>query len=274
MAKRPRKSRVGRAIRAPIGIELRYYRDIRAIVWETDQDVRETVLNNLSGWVSDQEALTGVRADVWVDDLRVVFSGIVARMLSRITTTAPAAIQRAARSTSDYNQRNWRAQVVRQYGIDVLRSEPWLREQLAGFEDQNLDLITNMSRDRVARVQGLVQRSVLSGTRAETIREDVQGLLDVPVSRAKLISRDQVSKLNGDLTRVRQRNIGVEEYEWSTSQDERVRPMHRAKEGKRFRWDSPPADTGHPTEDIQCRCCAIAVFPDLEEMLREAGLEP
>ncbi len=42
-------------------------------------------------------------------------------------------------------------------------------------------------------------------------------------SRAKLLARDQVGKLNGRLTQRRQQDIGVEMYIWSTSRDERMR---------------------------------------------------
>jgi SPP1 gp7 family putative phage head morphogenesis protein len=56
----------------------------------------------------------------------------------------------------------------------------------------------------------------------------------------------------------------VEEYVWSTSRDERVRPSHSAKDGKRFKWNDPPSDTGHPGNEIQCRCVAIPVLDDFK----------
>lgn len=79
-------------------------------------------------------------------------------------------------------------------------------------------------------------------------------------SRYEFIARDQTSKLIGELDRLRQQQIGVDEYDWATSADERVRPTHRSKNGKRFRWDEPPPETGHPGEDYQCRCVARAVI--------------
>ena len=78
--------------------------------------------------------------------------------------------------------------------------------------------------------------------------------------RAKLIARDQTQKVNAAVTQGRQSNLGVTEYIWRTSSDERVRESHKSKNGKRFRWDSPPADTGHPGQDIQCRCVAEPVI--------------
>jgi SPP1 gp7 family putative phage head morphogenesis protein len=89
-------------------------------------------------------------------------------------------------------------------------------------------------------------------------------------SRAKLIARDQTSKFNGSLNRIRQQQAGITEYRWSTSHDERVRgnpdgkypnarPSHWAREDKVFAWDKPPSD-GHPGEPINCRCVALAVL--------------
>ncbi len=74
--------------------------------------------------------------------------------------------------------------------------------------------------------------------------------------------------IDGDLTRERQRGMGLKRYTWRTSQDERVRESHRIKEGKEFDWTKPPADTGHPGQDFQCRCTAEPIFTELEAMLK------
>ena len=48
-----------------------------------------------------------------------------------------------------------------------------------------------------------------------------------------------------------------------------VRPTHVANSGIVFAWDAPPA-TGHPGEDIQCQCVAIAVITQAyRERLKE-----
>ena len=82
------------------------------------------------------------------------------------------------------------------------------------------------------------------------------------------ITRDQTSKLVGKLTQAKQTYLGIEEYVWYTAADERVRPSHAQNHGITFRWDSPPA-TGHPGEDIQCRCVSGAVLP-----VRRRGAAP
>ena len=64
---------------------------------------------------------------------------------------------------------------------------------------------------------------------------------------------------------MRQKEAGVTEYIWQTAGDERVRPNHRSKDGKKFKWSNPPADTGHPGQDYQCRCVAEPVLDDFFE---------
>ena len=73
------------------------------------------------------------------------------------------------------------------------------------------------------------------------------------------IVRDQTSKAINGLSEIRQRQAGVSKYQWLTSQDQRVRPTHVANNGMTFDWGAPPAATGHPGDDVNCRCVPIAV---------------
>lgn len=83
------------------------------------------------------------------------------------------------------------------------------------------------------------------------------------------LTRDQTSKLIGNLNHARQQQIGIEEYQWLTSEDERVRQTHASNSGLRFRWDSPPIVTGHPGTSIMCRCVALPVMPPPPEFAIE-----
>lgn len=79
---------------------------------------------------------------------------------------------------------------------------------------------------------------------------------------ARRIARDQTSKLVGQLNMERQTEVGVTEYIWRTVEDRRVRQSHRANNGRKFTWSDGPAFTGHPGEDIMCRCRAEGIIPD------------
>lgn len=82
---------------------------------------------------------------------------------------------------------------------------------------------------------------------------------DVSMSRAALIARDQLYKLNAAMSQSRQTAAGADSYWWSTCRDERVRRTHRANEGRVFSWYNPSPITGHPGHDPNCRCLAIPI---------------
>lgn len=139
-------------------------------------------------------------------------------------------------------------------GSDRLSSAVRLKMQ------ENVDLITSLPMEYLDEVRTMVAENLAEGLRWEAIADNIEQRGDVSESRAKLIARDQTSKMNAAFNEVRQTELGIEEYEWQTSDDERVRDSHREKEGQTFRWDDPPDDTGHPGEDIQCRCTAIPII--------------
>lgn len=134
---------------------------------------------------------------------------------------------------------------------------PWVADNVA--------LIRTVPERYFTQVQSIVSESVVIGRRADKVRELLQERFDVSKTNAIRIARDQISKLTGAITEVRQRSLGIDAYIWRTSNDERVRESHALNEGERFLWNEPPAETGHPGEDIQCRCRAE---PDLSALLR------
>ena len=77
---------------------------------------------------------------------------------------------------------------------------------------------------------------------------------------ARRVALDQSRKYDGALLEAQQAAQGVRFYMWVTMRDERVRPTHAIKDGRIFSWAHPPPDTGHPGEDINCRCYAVPVI--------------
>lgn len=127
---------------------------------------------------------------------------------------------------------------------------------------ENVSLITNANAEQLARIESAVMRAMRSGTGGKELQQEIRDSLKAETNRVKLIARDQIGKLNGQLDMAKQTNAGVEKYRWRTSRDERTRPEHAAREGLIFRWDTPPAG-GHPGQAIRCRCTAEPVLEDL-----------
>lgn len=126
------------------------------------------------------------------------------------------------------------------------------------FVQNNVAKITSVSAGALDEMRELVSQGFREGVPTDKLSKRIEKRFGVAKSRAKLIARDQVGKLQGELNRARQKEVGVHEYIWRTSKDERVRDSHRL-EGQRFSWNAPPPP-GHPGEDYQCRCYAEPVL--------------
>lgn len=128
---------------------------------------------------------------------------------------------------------------------------------------QNLDLIKSIDSRTMERIRqslsDAIIQNVSSAELSKYLRDEIQKLAGTTMSRATLIGVDQVGKLNGQMTQYRQQYAGIDRYEWETAHDSRVRPAHRARQGKIYNWDEPPAD-GNPGMPIRCRCVALPVF--------------
>ncbi|UKH41048.1 phage head morphogenesis protein [Actinobacillus pleuropneumoniae serovar 4 str. M62] len=165
-----------------------------------------------------------------------------------------------------FNKRQFQQTLKKAYGVDIFTAEPWLDEVLKLAEMQNISLIKSIPTQLHEKLQYRFVDAVQKGKRWEEVAKEVQELTRATKKRARLIARDQIGKLNGQLTKARQEQIGVKSYIWRTSLDERVRKLHVGREGQEFAWDNPPND-GHPGEPILCRCYAEAVLPDLDDLL-------
>ncbi|SET17134.1 phage minor head protein [Thorsellia anophelis] len=167
-----------------------------------------------------------------------------------------------AKRVNQQNHAQTVASIKSVLGVDVsdfIMSNQFITAEIEIAMLENINLIVSVAEEHLLKVRQVIHHNILDGQRHSSVINAVSRAGQVSKSRAKVIARDQTNKFNGALTRVRQQSLGIEQYIWSTSGDERVRQEHRENNGKLFRWDSPPI-TGHPGQDIQCRCVAIPYF--------------
>ena len=165
-------------------------------------------------------------------------------------------------NSNQINKRRFYSAIEEAVGVDlgaIVQSEN-LEDILTATTRENVSLIKSIPQEYFKKIESIVFTGTTQGRSASSMLEEIRNTGNVTKKRAKLIARDQSSKLNSALNQQRQQNLGVEEYIWRTAGDERVRDSHRSKNGKIYRWDSPPQDTGHPGQDIQCRCVAQPII--------------
>lgn len=253
----------------PFGVEVSYSADILGFRATAVRLVKERLLPALPGLVG--------RTDAWHEDADGKRGKDLVDRIRLDSKPARARIEEAARKassrTSDHNKQELRDTLKQGLGVDVLLSDKGVSSHLEDFVAQNVSLIESVPETMLDQVETVLLTGLRQNARAEELSRDIQERMDVSESRARLIARDQVAKLYGEVNRLRQDNLGITRYTWRTMQDERVRPTHADKEGNEYDWDDAPADTGHPGEDYQCRCYAEPILADILEAAADDDTE-
>lgn len=262
-----------------ITIENEYVRMLRKLIYANLRDLTNSILiPQLPRIVAEAKALRPIQdARAYFAKLDGFAEEIMSAMISLRQgfgrTVTDFEVQRTAERIGELTSNFQRKQVTRviagQVGVEIFIPEPWLPDAMKGFIESNVSLIKTVEERYFEQVEGVAFRGAREGKRVEEISREIQERLGVARSNADRIARDQTSKFFSELNQLRQEQVGVEEYTWRTARDNRVRPSHARKEGKVFSWNKPPADTGHPGEDPQCRCYAE---PRLEPILAGVGI--
>lgn len=179
----------------------------------------------------------------------------------------------AVRKAAGESDAAFKKAVQNAVGIDIssIISSGQIGDEIALATRANVALIKSIPQQYFDRIEQSIWTNTGQGMRYDAIKADLLKIDGVTETRAKRIARDQMGKINGAITQARQTSVGLTKYIWRTSNDERVRDSHAAHEGKVFDWNNPPADTGHPGEDYECRCIAEP-YIDLEAEERRLGI--
>lgn len=256
----------GEGIEPPRSVEASYFRSLRALIRRLEQRVKREIFPLLerfeSEYIADSPYSIQQMLSAAVTDLKQM-PVMLEREQRRIAT-------RLASGVETFNRTKFLADLHRILGVSLrgIITREGVARQIEDSIADNIALIKSIPEQYHERLREAINTGINRGDNAFSIRKQILELGQSTAKRAKFIARDQTAKLNAAVTQARQTRLGVTHYFWRTSRDERVRPSHEAKEGERFAWDSPPADTGHPGQDYQCRCSAD---PDLSGVLDMVG---
>lgn len=204
-----------------------------------------------------------------------------------------AAIVTISENMVKFNKKELDAFKTIAIGAAFDEDEPWLPPVLDRWQKEQVSLITKASNDMRDAVARRVRDGIKAGKLGRDVEKDVlREMPGISHNRAKIIARDQCSKLNASLTEGRMSDAGLETYVWDTVQDERVRgnpsgiyaralPSHWVMQGLVCRWDDPtvcrdkqgnwvprPADAPlvHPGIAILCRCVALPNWDEFADI--------
>lgn len=264
----------------PRAIERRYQAEMRALTDDLVREVKARLIDELPRLAQERDA-TRTRLDAWDED--------VARLIESLTVFGRSRSERIINDLRDkankiegFNKKGMNRAIRAVIGVDLFGGVDGgdLEIAMRSWARENAQLIKGVTDKTMSDIEGITQRGLRSGAGPREITKDIQKALGKSKNNAKLIARDQVSKLNGQLTKQRNESLGIERYIWSTSQDERVRSSHSVMNGKLCRWDDASLYSddggktwlqrssiggyiGHPGSDFQCRCVSSPVLDDV-----------
>lgn len=269
MAKKLRK------LSAPLGIERDYQTRIRRIVTRVKEIIDSNIVAALPNIMGQTEAVRPeIRTDEIGDDVKDLFISTRLQVAENITDfEIEQMVQATASQMNGWNKAQITAVLKQGLGLDVFAGEPWLAQEMNNFVTTNVNLIKSNNAAFLSQTENIVFDGMRRGLRHEEIAKQILGTGKDELghvsrfrntkTRANLIGRDQINKLNGQLTKLRQTGLGVKEYIWRTVGDSRVRHHHRARNGVKYTWAKGSEMGTHPGDEIQCRCYAEPILTEL-----------
>lgn len=258
----------------PLMIERQYEREKVAEVNEAALLIKDFLIPQIPSMV-EQVAFVDTRQDTYVEDFEAIISGIKIKFGQIVTKRIiESDAQTMANNVDNRNAQIFDMQVKQVTGVSPFRSEPWLRGTLTNSVSQNVSLISTLHEDYFKDVEFETLNGLERGLSTKEIAKRIQKKTGSSKNRARLIARDQVSKLNSNLASRRASDLGVKRFRWSTSSDERVRASHRALNNKLFTYKDGASVDGEsnvlPGQPIQCRCVAVPIISSIDESNTQA----
>lgn len=277
-------------VKEPRSVELEYYRGLKSFANLMKKYVRENLMPDL------KKLQPKYTADGYADDLETIFS----KMRTFLLASIPAYLaHRMVQGVELRNRGRYSSILKSSFGVDaegVLASKG-MTEFTKAQISKNSTLIKSIPEEFIKNIETIVYNGVTSGADYATIAKQISGTKDISSAfgklnnRVKIIARNEVATINSQINQKRVQELGLDLYEWRTSDDERVRgakggkypdakPNHAIMDKKICRWDDPTvyADTladsksgkwkkrssiggpdKHPGEAILCRCVAIPI---------------
>jgi SPP1 gp7 family putative phage head morphogenesis protein len=252
-------------IQYPMSLEREYARELVKYV----RKVRDICKRHIPNMV-DAAMWNAIRADDWTEEqTEEIDNEITAEEEAAIMAIIHAMFNRVKTFNRRQQEKIFRS-VFGASPKEISKEDYEKIKQI--WVNQNIELIYSIDRRTLESIRYALSENIVRAVDREILvkelTDSIMHMAEVNEKRAALIACDQVGKLNSQLVQLEQMSQGVDSYIWITMKDNRVRPAHREREGKRFYWNNPPSD-GHPGWAYRCRCSSAPCY-DTDK----TGLQP
>ena len=274
----------------PHGIEMKYFRQLKSYFKPLTDYVNNYISENLEPLLHGDS--TEVRFDTIpgnsfrkmiysLEDWLSVYMPDISELPSDSNNNVIfVGLGKTADETMEFSEKEFKRIIEKGIHVNLPVSAPWWDDMKKSWAEDNYTLITSNAKNYVSKINTLTEQAIVNGLSPMKLKEEIKKATEsLSDKHCKLLARDQMGKLNGQITEAQMTEVGLDMYVWSTSYDDRVRDSHAVMEGLLCTWDDAsicsydngktwvprPADAVdlHPGQDIQCRCVALAFYPEL-----------
>lgn len=263
-------------IELPKAIGISYNAELQRMVRRIKKDIDQSIKPQ----VKDLEF--EYTADSWADVIEVSLAALRQRWSSAVFNRfAERMASKFVQAVNLQNQQQFQNQ-YKSFGINIYAGNQAVSDYLDATVKDNVRLIKSIPDQYLTQVESIVLGNMRAGMRPSAINKQLQDQFGVTERRARVISRDQVSKASNGLAKKRMESSGFKYFQWIDSKDSRVRSRHKHISNKVTKYgkgiysfsDLPIGEQGVPVapgQPIQCRCVMRPVLESEVKANQKAG---
>lgn len=244
---------------------VQYFKELNKLTKAMREDIKKELMPLLKGLESSYAT------DGYADQLSALIRRLTLKYQNITDLFGKSTAQKMVASVSTKNQKAFNTLVKKSVGVDLtsILADEGINDFLEAQVNKNVTLIKSIPDEYFKSIETVVMNGTANGLRWEAIAREIGGIKDISSvngklqNRIKLIARNETSNINASINKKRQENLGITQFRWETSDDERVRSSHAKLDGKVFDWDDLPVVDGvktSPGQPINCRCVAIPII--------------
>lgn len=246
-AKRARKPKI--STRVSRKNEIYYTKELLQI----SKDLKAEGLQIIEAVNLDDRMIADALVPAWVKKAaKVVSEGVT----SRVSKTAGNLASKVVLGQAGDASERLKIQIKNISNVDVTM----MMQNDKTFDDvvdqniiANASLIKSIPKQYHERVERLVLTALQEGRGNKWLSDELKKVGEITDNRARLIARDQITKIDSQIRETRQRNLGIKGYYWICKMDGKERKEHHERHRQLIMWDDPPSD-GHAGIPVGCRC--------------------
>lgn len=161
-----------------------------------------------------------------------------------------------------WHRGKWERNVSSRAGVTLgsLLGPDDVRDMLDASLARQVALLKSVSDQTQARIADIIYRGFQQRTRSVDVARQISDAIGMSRKRALEIARDQTVTLSANLDTERMKQLGINRWKWRHSRKRRFRPVHKARDGKIFTWQTAPPPDDMPGIPPFCECTKEALL--------------